>query len=328
MPGPLVTSALIQGGVTLANGLMQQRAAAKNQEYNRQNMRENFRYSQEAQRNAAVNEVAGLKAAGLSPALANGAAAAPIANSSNGTAQAPSLDPANLLLMAQLHNVEAQTENTQAQTTKTEVETGRMKSADLNAQKNIDTFAGNMLSKIDEKKNPELYAIFETMRSQASTATVDTVRSTKEFMEMLDFGKSREARFAQYDYEMSLYESMLDKGVPDEVAKSFAMQNSKLGMEVTKMLADVVLAGSQAEVNEATIAEKAAHIQELLADANLKYSKDFVSQFKQGDAKAMLVNAAVHVLGLAGDTISASKKSKTAIEAMQRLKSIKVGPSK
>lgn len=325
MPSPVVTSALIQGGATLANSLLQQRAAAKNQEYNRQNMRENFRYSQEAQRMAPVNEVAGLKAAGLSPALANGAAAAPIANSSNGTAQAPQLDPANLLLMAQLKNVEAQTQNTQAQTAKTNVETGRMQSADENARSNIETFAGRMLSKIDEAKNPELYAIFETMKSQASSATVDTVRSTKEFMEMLDFGKSREARFAQYNYEMSLYEVMLNQGVPEEVAKSFALSNSKLGMEVTKMLADVVLAGSQVEVNESTIAEKAAHIQEMLADANLKYSKDFVSQFKQGDAKAMLVNAAVHVLGLAGDTVSASKKSKTAIEAMQRLKNIKVG---
>lgn len=171
MPGPLVSAALIQGGATIANNLLDRSAAAQNQKYNRENMRENFAYSQQAQRMAAVNEVAGLKMAGLSPSLANGAAAAPIANSSNGTAQASHFDPANLLLMAQLKNVQADTEKKEQETTNLET-VNESNSLALTHAKDLDaTLSLNMPVLFTEMSKDSRYS--EGMREMFAAAAKD-----------------------------------------------------------------------------------------------------------------------------------------------------------
>ena len=120
-----LTIALATGGagaLTLANGFMQQRAAAYNQEMYEKNTAANYMYSQNAQRNAARNEVEGLRAAGLSPVFADGSAAASAASGSAGTAQAPSADAANLLAFAQLKNINAQTAKVEADAKSTEID--------------------------------------------------------------------------------------------------------------------------------------------------------------------------------------------------------------
>lgn len=123
---PLIGSALIGAGAgglfTIANGFMQQRAAAYNQAMYEKNTAANYMYSQNAQRNAARNEVEGLRAAGLSPVFADGSAAASAAAGSAGTAQAPSFDVANLLAFAQLENLKAQTSKTKADAKSTEID--------------------------------------------------------------------------------------------------------------------------------------------------------------------------------------------------------------
>lgn len=126
MVDPLIGSALVgaaaSGISTLANGFMQQRAAAYNQEMYEKNTAANYMYSQQSQRNAARNEVEGLRAAGLSPVFADGSAAASAASGSAGTAQAPNFDVANMLAFAQLKNLQAQTDKTKADAESTEID--------------------------------------------------------------------------------------------------------------------------------------------------------------------------------------------------------------
>ena len=110
------------GALTLANGFMQQRAAAYNQEMLEKNTAANYMYSQRAQRNAARNEVEGLRAVGLSPVFADGSAAASVASGSAGTAQAPQADAANLLALAQLDNLKANTAKTKADAESTAID--------------------------------------------------------------------------------------------------------------------------------------------------------------------------------------------------------------
>ena len=111
---PLVVGGLALAGSTLANGFFSQRSAAYNQKMVEKNTKLNYKYSQLAQQNAPVNEVYGLKAAGLSPVFANGAQGMATSAGSAGTAQAPSVDPANLLMFAQLKNLDAQADKTAA----------------------------------------------------------------------------------------------------------------------------------------------------------------------------------------------------------------------
>lgn len=110
------------GALTLANGFMQQRAAAYNQRMYEKNTAANYFYSQQAQRNAARNEVEGLRSAGLSPVFADGSAAASVAGGSSGTAQAPEVNAANMLAMAQLANLQASTEKTKEDTRSTRIQ--------------------------------------------------------------------------------------------------------------------------------------------------------------------------------------------------------------
>lgn len=126
MPLDPTTAAIAGGAVaanSLLNGFMQQRAAAYNQRMTEKNTFMNFELSQKAQRNAAANEVLGLRAAGLSPVLADGAQGMSVSAGSSGTASAPQVDAANaLLLKSQLENMQAQTEKTKAEAKSTELQ--------------------------------------------------------------------------------------------------------------------------------------------------------------------------------------------------------------
>lgn len=109
---PVTAELLIAGGTTLANGFFQQRSAAYNQEMAEKNQALNYKYAMMAQRNAPINEVYGLKAAGLSPTFANGAQGMAVSSGASGTAQASQIDPINLaMLTAQIKKTEAETKS-------------------------------------------------------------------------------------------------------------------------------------------------------------------------------------------------------------------------
>lgn len=109
---PITAKLLIAGGTTLANGFFQQRSAAYNQKMAEKNQALNYKYAMMAQRNAPINEVYGLKAAGLSPTFANGAQGMAVSSGSSGTAQAPQIDPINLaMLTSQIKKTEAEAES-------------------------------------------------------------------------------------------------------------------------------------------------------------------------------------------------------------------------
>lgn len=111
MPLDLATG-LLYGGSVLANGFMQQRAAAYNQEQVGKNTAQNYKYAMMAQQNAPVNEVYGLKAAGLSPTFANGAQGMAVSQGAAGTAQAPQIDPlATAMLRAQVDKTKAEADS-------------------------------------------------------------------------------------------------------------------------------------------------------------------------------------------------------------------------
>lgn len=209
---PLIGSALIGAGVkgfeTLANGFMEQRAAAYNQEMTEKNTAANFMYSQMSQRNAAQNEVLGLRAAGLSPVLANGAQGMSVSAGSSGTAQAPkmNLDLSNLLLMNQAKLAGAQAD-------KTEADAQAVKLDNANKEGKNKTLAKNMaqyFTKLSEDTADKDLAKF--FKDQADfAASGDFVAGNYEgYIDWLDVqGKSEEAIARKADKKLSAWLSEL-----------------------------------------------------------------------------------------------------------------------
>lgn len=150
------------------NYYFESKAAEQNQQYYKENLAANFQLSQLAQRNAAGNEVAGLRAAGLSPALANGAAATPVPSAPQGTMKAPNVDPANLLLFAELKNLSAQTDKTKQETENLETINATNTLAYAHAKDLDATLSANMPQLFDEMSKDGRYP--EHMREMFADA--------------------------------------------------------------------------------------------------------------------------------------------------------------
>lgn len=120
-----------------ANALL---GVIENQMY-KKNQRDNFRYSQQAQQNAALNNVIGLKKAGLSPALATGAGAftpAPMASAPQQSKTMPGVDFSDIALkFAEIGNLGAGAGKSVQETNNLETQNALAERA-LQMQKDID----------------------------------------------------------------------------------------------------------------------------------------------------------------------------------------------
>ena len=198
--------AVIFGGSTLANGIFSQRAAAYNQRMTERNTRQNFKYAMLAQRMAPVNEVAGLRAAGLSPVFANGAQGMATSSGSSGTAQAPSVDPSTLLLNAQIENIKAQTAKTEAETKGQDIKNTRDKTHDLVLSQNLNTYFTKLAQ---DTSDDELKAFFEYQAEIARKGEAN-LGSYDALVKYFDLqGKSEDAVARKLDKKLSAYLSEL-----------------------------------------------------------------------------------------------------------------------
>lgn len=205
---PLLIGAAVGAGTkaleTVANGFMQQRAAAYNQEMYEKNQAANYLYQMNAQRNAAANEVEGLRQAGLSPVLADGAQGMSVASGTQGTAKAPetSLDPANLMLMAQTKLMKAQADKTEADAESVKIDNANKKGKNATLAKNMAQY----FTKLSEDTADKDLAKF--FKDQADfAASGDFVAGNYEaYLNWLDVqGKSEEAIARKADKKLSAW---------------------------------------------------------------------------------------------------------------------------
>lgn len=167
------------------------RSREMDQEDYQQNQLQNFMYGQEAQRNAASNEVAGLLKAGLNPALAAGANAASMVSAPMQNKEAPKFNPGMAQLLSGLRLQEAQIENVEAQTEKTNAEKNRI---DLDYERELDydaTLSANMPKMFKDLSNDPRYGA--EMQKMFANAAVDVekdgvsagaVRGIRDFLAM------------------------------------------------------------------------------------------------------------------------------------------------
>lgn len=319
---PLIGSALIgaaaSGVSTVANGFMQQRAAAYNQAMLERNTAANYMYSQRAQRNAARNEVEGLRAAGLSPVFADGSAAASVASGSAGTANAPQFDPANLLLFAQIKNLDAQTQKTKNEAEKIQAEENNISLAYSHAKDLDATLAKNMPILFDEMSKDSRYS--EQMRKLFASAAEDIrkegvtsggLQGLEKYLNLRIDTKEALVRemSSRFDWNMAIAK-LDDPYVIKSLVKMPQAQRENLLALSGKYIQEVATLAQTAETEVAKRNEIGARIIKINREAAKILHSDNAQMHKEGDTQGLLWSLGGSLAGAAKDVSIASMKIK------------------
>ena len=319
----------------------------------------------ENRRSEAADYVEGLKAAGMSPALAAKGNFTPVAMSapqkSTGAPQIPAINMAAMYeatIQGEIAASEVNKNNAEADLMRSQakgqgITNERMTQEDISARSLMKTHIGELLKDESVQKNPELSAAYESMLEAANSNkfNVGTIRANQEFFKTVASGSDAALQLVKNNYEYLLTEAMQAQGVPQDQINIIKQQVAKNQVDIIKAAADTALAYSNIELNEKKAAELMSQAAKNLTEANLAYSKDAVSQWKQGDYTALAVNVATNAINAAasgagfgagagvagkiagkgaaviGSKLGGKVVSPTAYNAGQRLKNLKVGSS-
>lgn len=292
---PLIGSALIGAGVkgleTVANGFMQQRAAAYNQETYEKNQAANYLYQMNAQRNAAANEVEGLRQAGLSPVLANGAQGMSIAPGTQGTAKAPesSFDPANLMLLSQKKLMDAQADKTAADAESVKIDNANKKQRDAAYGVALDADLEHLKTLVgSDSKSAELIDQFLALpKSEGTYNALERVLSylPKSFgarADMIDNMLKERVNQARWQSSDPKNKSGLD-WIDNPLLKSLANADAAT---VDKTVADISKVLAEKDNLEAVV--ELTRKQTELTKEDIERVKAMASQIRNSDVKSMI----------------------------------------
>lgn len=354
--------AALAGAATVGGQMLTKKWEMDQQhQYSEAEQQKAYDLSQLAQRNAATNTVEGYKMAGLSPALAAQGNFAPssILNAPS-KVHAEGINP-KLIESAQLSLLDSQIRVNDSEAAKNNAAAGlsgaqqqnqvlvnaRMTQEDLTARTLVQDHLRSMLDSPAVKNDPELSAATEMLLEAANSSqfNLGSIRGSKEFIQMVADGNKAAIDKVKAVYENSMYDYYLNSGKPEIDLNLVKTQIAKNSADVLRASADMALAYSNINLNSSKAQELTASAAHHLADASLSYSKDFAAQFKNDDYEALGVNVGMQIIGgvSSGVGFGAGAKllgagarkigvanggksvSKTAMDAGNRLKSVKVG---
>lgn len=324
----------VAGGAAISQ-LLSINAEKRAQERYEQNQRDMFRYAQEAQRNAAVNQVAGLKAAGLSTALASGAQGmqTAVAGMPQSNPQAPAPNPQNALLgSASLMQATQAEANAAEADLKKEQERGQ-RIANDNAEGANYTYNAGYDVALDEAI-ADAASIGDTRSIQFLVSIRDlnkNIIKTKGDWDALVnvlnvyensprvFAERTNALFEREVGQIALQNPMIAS------ARAFrpVLENKLLSAKFSEAMATTAKLGTDADVNKATIKKLESDVdliaseigknealqKQIIAEAERTHNNDVITLAKQGDWKGVTINA------VKGGVTWASETSKGAIIA-------------
>lgn len=286
-------SAAVTVGASLANEWYAKDAARRNQKYYRENMQANYNISQQAQRNAAKNEVEGLRKAGLSPALADGAAGAPQVSAAGGTQEPAKMDPSNLLLMAQIKNLESQTKKNEAEAANTNQKTGEAQTAGKSASRNLYNFYQTLSEETDDPNLRDFYIAMSKDAQEAGELASGALASSAQFNEFYAASFEAKKRSIEARFDALIAEGRKDKAIKkgdwfDEVVNLPYKQVRKIGAEIAEIGANEENLKVLKKLNEAK--EKLTQEEMKRVEAMKKRLEDYnIAQYiKNGDSLGAL----------------------------------------
>lgn len=254
---------IVSGIATGANIAYQQYQAKKdNEEYDRRQS-ELYRMSQESQRNAAANEVAGLKLAGLSPVLANGSAASTVP-----PASAPQRDPVKLEtaalanLAVQNSLIEAQAQKTKAETAEIEQRVGEKQTSGMSWSYNLSNLYQQLAERTTDENQKDYYFSMAKEAQNAGVTATGAADALKGFQQLEAEGFESRERILRSRVGALVAESQFDEAAKhseflEALRELPARESNKVVAEIAKFGADKEnlkalkdLATSQKELNE------------------------------------------------------------------------------
>ena len=285
---------------TAVNYGMQSMFGDREQKNYEKNQAQNFKYSQEAQRNAAANTVEGLQKAGLSPALAAGMPqAAPMSQSPMQNKQAPQMDMASMFIAGkQLELQDAEKANLEQQARKLKITNDRMESED--AQYN--TLLLNTVEQWKEKapKDSTLQKLYDDILQRPEKFTKGTFDALKDATDFSALVRETAARVAKADLDNLVANMQAKGGIYKDIA-NLPTEELELMINDQKLKrALAVNAYAQAKTQGEELKKLQAQQKELEASAKnieeqtsrLRYGK-YGNMYEHGDYD----NAIAEILG-------------------------------
>lgn len=283
-------------GATAVNSLLQRETAARNQAYYRQNMQANYLLSQQAQRNAARNEVEGLRAAGLNPALADGAAGAPQVAAAGGTEQAAQFDPANMLIRGQMKLQKAQIENVEADTSIKEEQKDALSIQNQHSRDLDETLSENMPRMFKEMSQDERYseaerALFARTARIAEEEGV-TVGAVDGINRYLDLRLNQQRKLVEEQSNRLDWNTVIAKVEDPNYVKALVRmpetQRQQLLSASAQYMASVALMTQQGETEKSKREQYAAQALEATRKAQAIFHGDNAQMAKEDDIQGLM----------------------------------------
>lgn len=289
MAWPVIAAAAIGAAASHINNKMQQREAQKAYDRQKKLLREEYQINQDAQRNAAKNNVFGMKAAGVNPALAADGNFAPAGASVPSAPMADVESPVSAALAAaQTQNVIAAQEKTN-QNIDADIAVKKEQERKLKNEADIAKLTADRMRDADSGVNENMLTHLRAMRDSISRLKGNTAPIDKIIMEIengeraytlgsLEMNNLFEEYRRKHTLNMPAYSEMESNlKIADLKAKSPSYaklvaalpekESKKLDAEISKIYRDAYLAQSNGVLNEKKMQEIDANIKKTLEDA-------------------------------------------------------------
>lgn len=338
---PLVGSALI-GSATSLVGSGVQYLTQKN--YNRQarsdyekHAKQQFEFGQQAQRNAAVNNIIGLRRAGLNPALAQSgeyqAAASSSAPMQQSSASAPDFSAGIAALMnavtnrfnadtnkqnadTQLSSVDSQNALRDEQRESVVRENSREDSYDMTINKNFDA----VQKSLSASSNPIEHALGEALAKEMYDENgernddIFTSGALRGYRDFLDSQSSMQSS-AESVLRSKLGQEVLAAQISDfqvcEALKNMPVaQYSQLLAFAQQALSSIVLNSAKTDWTRQDLEKLQTEIQKIAADTDLAQNKDWLTLLRNGDFLFGIARILGNAVGEVSDMAKGVSKKK------------------
>lgn len=291
---------ILDVGNQLFNYQSEKDAAEQNQKYYRENLQANYLLSQQAQRNAAMNEVEGLRAAGMSPVNADGAQAVSPPAAEGGTMRNPydaHANLSNLLLMSQLKLTDAQADKVKADAKGQEIKNTRDSSHDKALSQNLAKYYRQMSKDTSDEELKEFF-LNQAEFAESGKANAGNYEALVKYFDLQ--GKSEEAIERKMDKKISAYLAELRwnkiKGHTMEssefvkaLASLDARQSDLLAAEAANLIASKKVTDEQIELTKSRIKLTDEQVNQVKAAAEAMNDQNIMHWIDKGEyGKAFL----------------------------------------
>lgn len=299
---------LLDLGNMQANYYGEKAAAEQNQKYYRENMQANYILSQQAQRNAARNEVEGLRQAGLSPVLADGSAAAAVPSAEGGTMQNPynpQVNLSNALLMSQLKLNDAQADKIKADAAGQEIKNQRDSHQDKSVSANLAAYYRDLAARTEDE---ELKAWFEESAAAAAKGEAN-LGDYEAMLKSLDLaGKPEEAIQRKLDRKITAWlaelrwkkvqgQTMESSDFVKALASLDVRQSDLLAAEASNIMASKKNADKMLELTEAKIKLTNEQITQVKAAAEAVNDQNIMHWIDKGEYGKAFLAGLIQIFG-------------------------------